>query len=291
MTAAGVTRMRAAGRPQLPAHQPHPAPRAHALHGLVQPHRAAAGARAVARGLAAVRRPRPGARRSKPRFRSLHDCFIRELKDGARPVDADPAVLASPCDAIVGACGRVEDGQLFQAKGFPYALHDLLGDAGAGARVPRRHLRHAAPHLEHVPPLPRAARLPGRAGHLLLRRHLERQPDRAEARREAVLQERARAAAHAARRGRARRCCWCRWPRCWSPASACTSSTCCCTCATAGPNVIACDARFAKGEEMGWFQHGSTIIVFAPRGFELCRNVTEGSVIRMGEPLMRLPGP
>jgi phosphatidylserine decarboxylase len=58
-----------------------------------------------------------------------------------------------------------------------------------------------------------------------------------------------------------------------------------------GPNVIPCDARYAKGEEMGWFQHGSTILVFAPRGFELCRNVTETSVIRMGEPLMRAPGP
>jgi phosphatidylserine decarboxylase len=56
-----------------------------------------------------------------------------------------------------------------------------------------------------------------------------------------------------------------------------------------GPNVIPCDARFAKGEEMGWFQHGSTILVFAPGGFALCRNVTEGSTIRVGEPLMRLP--
>src|SRR5437762_13622692 len=36
-------------------------------------------------------------------FRSLHDCFIRELAPGARPVDPDPAVLVSPCDAIVGA--------------------------------------------------------------------------------------------------------------------------------------------------------------------------------------------
>src|SRR5262245_4231546 len=34
----------------------------------------------------------------KTRFRSLHDCFVRELKEGARPVDPDPAVLTSPCD-------------------------------------------------------------------------------------------------------------------------------------------------------------------------------------------------
>jgi phosphatidylserine decarboxylase len=36
-----------------------------------------------------------------------------------------------------------------------------------------------------------------------------------------------------------------------------------------GPNVIACYAPFRKGEEMGWFQHGSTIIVFAPDAFAM----------------------
>src|ERR1700735_2501025 len=41
------------------------------------------------------------------RFKSMHDCFIRELKPGARPIDGDPAILASPCDAIVGACGAL----------------------------------------------------------------------------------------------------------------------------------------------------------------------------------------
>src|SRR5882672_9354550 len=52
-------------------------------------------------------------------FRSMHDCFIRELKDGARPVDGDPAVLVSPCDAIVGASGSVAGTELLQIKGFP----------------------------------------------------------------------------------------------------------------------------------------------------------------------------
>ena len=40
---------------------------------------------------------------------------------------------------------------------------------------------------------------------------------------------------------------------------------------------------------MGWFQHGSTIIVFAPDGFELCASVREGSIIRVGQPLLRVP--
>jgi phosphatidylserine decarboxylase len=61
------------------------------------------------------------------RFGSLHDCFIRELRDGARPIDADPTVVVSPCDAIVGAAGRVEDTRVWQTKGFPYQLAELLG--------------------------------------------------------------------------------------------------------------------------------------------------------------------
>src|SRR5260370_4772458 len=60
--------------------------------------------------------------------KSLHACFTRELRPGARPVDGDPRVLISPCDAIVGACGAVDGTQVLQAKGFPYALQDLLAD-------------------------------------------------------------------------------------------------------------------------------------------------------------------
>jgi phosphatidylserine decarboxylase len=56
-----------------------------------------------------------------------------------------------------------------------------------------------------------------------------------------------------------------------------------------GRNVIPCSADFAKGAEIGWFQHGSTIVLFAPDGFTLCDQVKEGMVIRMGQPLMRLP--
>ena len=56
-----------------------------------------------------------------------------------------------------------------------------------------------------------------------------------------------------------------------------------------GPHVIPCDVPFLKGEEMGWFQHGSTLIVFTPDGFKPCENVKEGTVIRTGQPLLRLP--
>ncbi len=58
-----------------------------------------------------------------------------------------------------------------------------------------------------------------------------------------------------------------------------------------GRNVIACDSRVRKGEELGWFEHGSTIIVFAPSGFALCDDIREGATIRMGRPLLRVPSP
>jgi phosphatidylserine decarboxylase len=53
-----------------------------------------------------------------------------------------------------------------------------------------------------------------------------------------------------------------------------------------GPNVIPCDAPLLRGEEMGWFEHGSTIIVFAPKGARLAAGVEEGARIQMGQPLM-----
>jgi phosphatidylserine decarboxylase len=56
-----------------------------------------------------------------------------------------------------------------------------------------------------------------------------------------------------------------------------------------GEAEIPCRASFGKGQEMGWFQHGSTIIVFAPKGVALCGSVREGAVIRVGRPLMQLP--
>src|ERR1700730_4433847 len=64
----------------------------------------------------------------KTHFDSLHDWFTRELKEGARPVAPDPAVLTSPCDGIIGASGRVLDGTVLQAKGVPYPVADLVGD-------------------------------------------------------------------------------------------------------------------------------------------------------------------
>jgi len=58
----------------------------------------------------------------KTHFKSLHDCFTRELKPGLRPTDHDPKIVTSPSDGIIGAFGTIRDGELFQIKGAPYSL-------------------------------------------------------------------------------------------------------------------------------------------------------------------------
>jgi len=61
-------------------------------------------------------------------FHSVQDFFTRELKDGARPVDAATDAFVSPCDGAWGESGIVEDGMVLQVKGRPYRLAELLGD-------------------------------------------------------------------------------------------------------------------------------------------------------------------
>lgn len=55
----------------------------------------------------------------------------------------------------------------------------------------------------------------------------------------------------------------------------------------AGPRRIPCRATLRRGQEMGYFQHGSTIIAFATPGLRLCDHVREGLVVRVGQALFR----
>jgi phosphatidylserine decarboxylase len=222
------------------------------------------------------------------RFRSMHDCFIRELKDGARPVDADPAVLVSPCDAIVGACGTIAGTVLLQIKGFPYTLQDLLADSGLvnayrDGRYVTLRLTSSMYHRFHSPHDCRVEQLTYISGDTwnvnpIALKRVEKLFCKNE---RAVLRCRLAGGGHvvtlvpvAAVLVASIRLRFLRGPL---------------DLAYRGPNVIPCDARFAKGDEMGWFEHGSTIVVLAPDGFSLAENVREGSMIRMGQPLLRLP--
>jgi len=220
------------------------------------------------------------------RYDSLQAFFTRALRPGARPVDPDPRLITSPCDAIVGACGPVVAGQVWQAKGFPYAAAELFGEAAraapfeGGCFVTLR-LTSAMYHRFHAPAdarldhvtylagdawnvnpiaLRRVQRLFCRNERAVLRLRLTAGPTLALVPVAAVLVASIRLHAlnvllHL------------RWN---------------------GPTEMPCDAAVRKGEELGWFEHGSTIIVFAPPGVSLVEGIVPGRVLRMGEPLMRL---
>jgi phosphatidylserine decarboxylase len=65
-------------------------------------------------------------------YRSFNEFFTRALQPDARPIDADSNVIVSPVDGTVSQCGQLEDDLLLQAKGHRYSLQELLaGDAEA----------------------------------------------------------------------------------------------------------------------------------------------------------------
>ena len=223
----------------------------------------------------------------KSRFDSLHDCFVRELKPGARTVHTDPQLLTSPCDAIVGQCGAVEGTRVFQAKGFPYRIEDLFADAAAaepyrdGSYVTLR-LTASMYHRFHAPHDGRAEHVTYISGDTWNVNPIALQRvQRLFCRNERAAIHYRLASGH---------------PIALVPVAAILVASIrlhwldvLLHLKYRGPNQIPCDAGFAKGQEMGWFQHGSTIIVFAPRGFTLAEGIAPGAHIRMGQPLMRLP--
>jgi phosphatidylserine decarboxylase len=221
-------------------------------------------------------------------YGSLHECFIRELKPGMRPVDPDASVLTSPSDAIVGACGPVAGTTVFQAKGFPYELGELFGpsqDTMAfhdGQFVTLR-LTSAMYHRFHAPAdaeLRHVTHISGDTWNVnpIALSRVEKLFCRNE---RAVLNMRLKNGGH---------------PLAMVPVAAIVVASLRLHAVNLllhlryrGPNEIACRADVAKGEELGWVQHGSTIIVFAPKGFALAEGIVPGARIRMGQALMRLP--
>ena len=224
----------------------------------------------------------------KSSFKSLHDCFTRELKEGARPVDRNPAIVVSPSDGIIGAHGKIADTELFQIKGAPYSLHDLLGDQAAvaahrnGTFVTLR-LTAGMYHRFHAPHDCRIDQVTSIFGDCwnvnpIALKRVERlfcKNERAVLRTQLATGETLTLVAVAAVLVASVRLHFldmvvkARQP---------------------GTRVFACDASVRKGEELGWFEHGSTIILLAPENFEFAANVKDGARVRAGEALLRTPG-
>jgi phosphatidylserine decarboxylase len=222
-------------------------------------------------------------------FRSLRECFTRSLKEGARRIDPDPAVIVSPCDGIVGAMGQVSAGTVLQAKGFPYTLMELLGDAELveqylhGSFVTLR-LTSGMYHRFHAPYDCRVECVTYVSGDTwnVNPIALERIANLFCKNERAIIRCRLTGSDQLIT---------------LVPVAAILVASIRLHFVDVplnlkyrGPNRIVCDTRFQKGSEMGWFEHGSTMIAFAPPGVALSGGLHPGGLIRMGEPLLSLTG-
>lgn len=216
-------------------------------------------------------------------FPSMHACFVRTLKPGARPVAEDANVIASPCDAIVGAHGPIDGNEVHQIKDAPYRLSDLLGDAAdaepyQGGTYMTLRLTAGMYHHFHAPhdltvdqvtyisgdcwnvnpiALKRVERLFCKNERAALRCRLDDGTPVMLVAVAAVLVASIRLSfldtAHSLRVG--------------------------------GPRTIPAEAHVRKGEEMGYFEHGSTIVMLLPKGFRLADGINTDTRIRAGEAL------
>ncbi|MFS0773197.1 archaetidylserine decarboxylase [Sphingomonas sp. 1P08PE] len=220
------------------------------------------------------------------RFASLRDGFTRALRPGARRFDPDPRVIASPCDAIVGAHGPIEGDRLWQVKGFPYRLSELMPDTAvvarfAGGRFVTLRLTAGMYHRFHAPcdlTVEAVTYMSGDCWNVnpIALKRVERLFCR---------NERAAIEARLADG----------MPLLIVPVAAILVASIrlhaidtVATLRELGPGRVSCAASYPKGEEMGWFEHGSTIIVFMPAGVTLEPDLREGGPIRAGEALATL---
>src|SRR6201995_5441897 len=223
----------------------------------------------------------------KTRFKSLHDCFTRELKPGSRPFDPDENVVASPSDAIVGAHGTVRDGELYQIKGAPYSLLDLVNDPALVAQhrngkfvtlrlTSSMYHRFHAPHDCHIERVTLIHGDTWNVNPIALRRV------------EQLFCKNERAVIR----------CTLKSGEAFTlvPVAAILVASIrlhfldlLLNAETRGPTDYSCNVDVRKGEELGWFEHGSTIIMLAPEHYGFCENVSEGARIRAGERLFRIP--
>ncbi|TBX20954.1 phosphatidylserine decarboxylase [Bowmanella sp. JS7-9] len=60
-------------------------------------------------------------------FKTFNDFFTRELKEGVRPIEQADDVLVYPVDGAISQLGDIEQGRIFQAKGHDYTAQALLG--------------------------------------------------------------------------------------------------------------------------------------------------------------------
>lgn len=62
------------------------------------------------------------------KFKSFNEFFTRSLKTGVRSIDANPKSVVSPADGAISQLGKINEGDIFQAKGQSFSVEKLIGD-------------------------------------------------------------------------------------------------------------------------------------------------------------------
>ena len=220
----------------------------------------------------------------KQNYLSIQECFTRPIRPETRPVDERCGVLISPCDGILGAHGPVLNARLFQIKGKTYELEELIGPIESdhpwrdGYFVTIR-IKSNMYHRFHAPcsgQIESAKHFPGDAWNVNPET-LER-VDRLFVKNErACLTYRMQdgqtmalvpVAAILVAGIRVHALNGCDWML------------------KEQPTRLSPPAPYTKAQEMGWFEHGSTILMIVPKNYRLRADLQQGDRLKMGQGLL-----
>jgi len=211
---------------------------------------------------------------------SLGAFFVRRLKEGARPIERDPALIVSPVDGTVQSLSPLERGSMLQAKGKPYSVRELLGGdddpALEGGFSWTIYLSPRDYHRIHAHEDCRVTRAHWLAGSLysvapsvLARRMVLPVNERVALRLESPRGHFWLVLVGATNVGRMRVV----------------------GLETGREGAIAPPLAFARGAELARFEMGSTIVLLAPRGLAApLADLREGAKLKLGEPIGRYLG-
>ena len=223
-------------------------------------------------------------------FATFNEFFIRELAEDARPVDKRDEVLVSPADGTVSVAGTLCGDTIIQAKGIDYSLDDLLAtdlenahayDDGKFATI------YLAPynyHRVHAPidgNLVAARYIPGdlfsvNAATVARVRGLFRRNERLVLHFETPLGPAAVILVGALNVGSI--------STPWTGEVRPRSSG-----VVEALDISAFPAEVQKGDLLGWFNMGSTVILLLPRGAcDWDDDLEPGETLRMGEEIAKL---
>ncbi|OOF50244.1 archaetidylserine decarboxylase [Rodentibacter trehalosifermentans] len=219
-------------------------------------------------------------------YDSFNEFFIRPLKDSARPINQNPTALCLPADGRISECGHIDDNRLLQAKGHFFRLEDLLVDDAELANTFKNgefattYLSPSDYHRVHMPcdgTLRKMIYVPGDL--FSVNPFLARHVPNLFARNERVIcvfdtefgtmVQILVGATITASIGTT-------WAGVINPPRHNEVKT----WTYEGESAV----KFTKGQEMGWFQLGSTVInLFQENKVRLADHLTAGESVRMGE--------